>query len=208
MSCACHDPVQPEERNSQRVRSEAFMKRPGSKTGALAAILALALPLAAADNPVFAVASILSGTFKGTTPGNELRLDLRSVTTDSDHLYDMFLECAGKYQGANVRRQGLIRLESQGGKVYLGYIPHFDPTVSALSPEATRFTESEANAACGLTLVPRGDGFGGETPGATCAAAMRGALGKWTIEIEPGSIRIREVKSGETLRFARVTKGS
>jgi hypothetical protein len=194
------------ERDSQPATTEEFMKGWSLNTVALAVILAVAFPVAAADNPVFAVASILSGTFKGTTPGNELRLDLRSATTDSEHPYDMFLECTGKYQGANVRRQGLMRLESQGGKVYLGYIPHFDSTVSALSPGATRFTESEANAACGLTLVPRGDGFVGETPGSTCAAAMRGALGKWTIEIEPGSIRLREVKSGETLRFSRVNK--
>jgi len=182
------------------------MKRWSLNAVALAVILTVALPVAAADNPVFAVASILSGTFKGTTPGNDLRLDLRSVTTDSDHPYDMFLECSGKYQGSNVRRQGVLRLESQGGKVYLGYIPHFDSMVTPLSPEATRFTESEANAACGLNLVPRGDGFVGETPGSTCAAAMRGALGKWTIEIEPGSIRLREVKSGETLRFSHVSK--
>jgi hypothetical protein len=173
---------------------------------ALAIVLTVALPVAAADNPIFSVASMLSGTFKGTTPGNELRLDLRTVTTDSEHPYDMFLECSGKYQGSNVRRQGLLRLETQGRKVYLGYVPHFDSTVSALSPEAARFTESEANAACGLTVAPRGDGFVGETPGSSCAAAMRGALGKWTIEFEPGSIRLREVKSGETLRFTRVSK--
>ena len=171
-----------------------------------ALLLAAALPVRAAGNPVSEVATILSGTFKGSTPGNELRCDLRPVTTDREHLYDLFLECSGKYQGANIRRQGLIRLETQGSKVYLGYIPHFDPTVSALSPEATRFTESEANAACGLTLLPRGDGFAGETPGSTCAAALRGVLGKWTVEIEPGSIRLRDVKSGETLRFNRVTK--
>jgi hypothetical protein len=182
------------------------MKSTSLKKIALGAVLAAAVPLGAANNPVFEVASILSGTFKGSTPGNELRLDLRPVTTDREHLYDLFLECSGKYQGVNVRRQGLVRLETQGGKVYLGYIPHFDPTVSALSPEATRFSESEANAACGLTLIPRGDGFAGETPGSTCAAAMRGALGKWTVEIEPGSIRLREVKSGETLRFTRVSK--
>jgi hypothetical protein len=36
--------------------------------------------------------------------------------------------------------------------------------------------------------------------------ALRGAVGKWTVEIEPGSIRVREVKSGETLRFKRVSK--
>jgi hypothetical protein len=165
-----------------------------------------AVPLLAADSPIVSVASILSGTFQGTTPGNELRLDLRTITMDPQHLYDIFFECAGKYQGENVRRQGLIRLEPQGRGVYLGYIPHFDATVTSLSPQATRFSESEANAACGLTLRPQGDGFIGETPGSSCALAMRGALGKWTIEIEPGSFRIREVKSGETLRFKRVAK--
>jgi hypothetical protein len=36
---------------------------------------------------------------------------------------------------------------------------------------------------------------------------MRGALKKWTVEIEPGSMRIRNVESGETLRFKRVSKG-
>ena len=172
----------------------------------LVAVLAAALPIRAADSPVYEVAKILSGTFKGSTPGNELRLDLKPVTTDREHLYDLFLEVTGKYQGTNVRRQGLVRLETQGSKVYLGFIPHFDAMVTALSPEATRFSESEANAACGMTLVPRGDGFVGETPGSTCASAMRGALGKWTVEIEPGLIRLREVKSGETLRFSRFAK--
>ncbi len=171
----------------------------------IAIILAFSLPAAGAD-AVFEVTSILSGTFKGSTPGNDLRLDLRPVTTDSLHLYDLFFECTGRYQGENVRRQGLLRLEAQGPNVYVGYIPHFDATVSALSPEAARFTESEANAACGIVLNPRGDGFAGETPGATCAMALRGAQGKWTIEIEPGSIRVRAVKSGETLRFKRVSK--
>jgi len=173
---------------------------------ALLGILGAALPVAAADNPAAAAAAILSGTFRGSTPGNELRLDLRSIATDPQHLYDLFFECTGKYQGANVRRQGVIRLETQGRDVYLNYIPHFDATVTSLSPQATRFTESEANAACGLTLSPRGDGFAGETPGAGCAQAMRGALGKWTVEIEPGSFRVREVKSGETLRFKRISK--
>jgi hypothetical protein len=173
---------------------------------AILGIAALALPLAAADSPVVVAASILSGTFQGSTPGNELRLDLRSIATDPEHLYDLFFECSGKYQGQNVRRQGLIRLETQGRDVYLGYIPHFDATVTSLSSQATRFTESEANAACGLTLSPQGDGFAGETPAAGCALALRGVLGKWTVEIEPGSFRVRETKTGETLRFKRVSK--
>src|SRR5215471_1765024 len=176
------------------------------RSAILFGILGAALPLDAADNPAAAAAAILSGTFRGSTPGNDLRLDLRSIATDPQHLYDFFFECAGRYQGDNVRRQGVLRLETQGRDVYVNYIPHFDATVTALSPQATRFTESEANAACGLTLSPRGDGFAGETPGSSCALAMRGALGKWTIEIEPGSFRVRQVQSGETLRFRRVSK--
>ena len=173
---------------------------------ALAGILFAAGPAAAADNPVVSIATILSGTFQGSTPGNELRLDLRPVATDMEHPYDLFLECTGKYQGQIVRRQGLVRLETQGSGVYLGYIPHFDATVTALSPQATRFTESEANAACGISLSARGDGFAGETPASGCAMALRGVVGKWTVELEPGSIRLRDVKSGETLRFKRVSK--
>jgi hypothetical protein len=35
---------------------------------------------------------------------------------------------------------------------------------------------------------------------------MRGAVGKWSVETEPGSIRVRNVDSGETLRWKRVGK--
>lgn len=175
-----------------------------------AASLLAALPLAAAtgssNNQPFELSSMLSGTWQGSTPGNELLLQIRSATTDPSHLYDLFLQVSGKYQGQNVRQQGLIRLETQGKSVYFGYIPHFDPTASALSTDVARFTEEEANAACGLVMDPKGDGFAGETVGSTCARAVRGAIGKWTIEVEPGSIRIRDTKSGETLRFKKSGK--
>ena len=103
-------------------------------------------------------------------------------------------------------RRRLIRLEQQGDGVYFGYIPHFDATVSSMSPDAARFTDEEASAACGSVLKAKGDGFAGETAGSSCMRAIRGALGKWTVEIEPGTIRIRNVKSGETLRFKRASK--
>lgn len=179
-------------------------KTPRSMT-LLAVLLAAALPLAGA-NEVFELSSMLSGTFHGSTPGNDLRLTIRSATTDPSHLYDLYVQVAGKYQGENVRQQGLIRLEPQGNGVYFGFIPHFDPTVSPLSANVARFTESEANAACGLVMDTKGDGFMGETVGSTCARAIRGAIGKWTVEVEPGSIRIRNVKSGETLRFKKASK--
>ena len=187
------------------------MKKHPSRLLLLAAALVFAAGSraeAATGNPVFELASILSGTFQGSTPGNDLRIDLRSVVTDSEHRYDLFLEVAGKYQGDVVQRKGLLRLETQGADVYVGYIPHFDVTVTSLSPRATQFTDSEANAACGFHLAPKGDGFAGETSGASCAFALRGAAGKWTVELEPGSIRLRNVASGETLRFKRVGKSA
>ncbi len=175
---------------------------------ALAAIATLALASMAAfaadsTNRALELAKILSGTFQGTTPGNDLRLDFRPVVTDREHPYDLFMEVSGKYQGDNVRRQGLLRFETQGRDAYLGYIPHFDATVTSLSANAARFTNEEANAACGFHLAPQGDGFSGETSGASCAFALRGAGGKWTVELEPGSIRLRNTVSGETLRFRR-----
>ena len=86
-----------------------------------AALLLAALPLTAASaNHVADIATMISGTYEGTTPGNELRLTIRSVTTDPSHLYDLFLQATGKYQGENVRQQGLIRLESQGNGVSVG----------------------------------------------------------------------------------------
>ena len=161
---------------------------------------------AAAPDRVIEIATILSGTFDGSTPGNELRLDLWPVPTDPEHLHDLFLSVTGKYQGQGVRRQGLLRFESQGGDVYLAYVPHFDATMTWTSPKVADFTNEEAGAACGFNLTPRGDGFGGETSGATCTFALRGAAGKWSVEMEPGSIRLRNVESGETLRFRRVAK--
>lgn len=173
----------------------------------LAVLAALAAPLpSATDNQAFDLSSILSGTFEGVTPGNELRLVIRSVTTDPSHPYDLFLSVSGKFQDTSVRQQGLIRLEPQGKSVYFGYIPRFDATVTALSPDAARFSEREANAACGFHLKREGDGFTGETTGSSCAIAMRGATGKWSIQVEPGAIRLQNTKTQETLRFKRVEK--
>ena len=164
---------------------------------------------AASSDRVFEIATILSGTFEGVTPGNHLRLDLRPVTIDPGHPYDLFLQVSGQFQKENVRQQGVIRLESQGQDIYFTYIPHFNPAVTSLSSDAGRFTERELNAACSFTLKPRGDGFVGDTLGSTmCALAMRGAIGKWSLELEPGNLRLRNVDSGETLRFNRAGSGA
>jgi hypothetical protein len=177
----------------------------------LAAILVLTLApalSAVSANKVYDIAAILSGTFEGATPGNHLRLDLRPVTIDPAHPYDLFLEVSGQFEKDNVRQQGIVRLEQQGQDIYFTYIPHFNPAVTALSSDAGKFTERELTSACSFTLKPKGDGFVGDTLGSTaCAFAMRGAVGKWSIELEPGNLRVRNTDSGETLRFRQVGKG-
>jgi len=151
-------------------------------------------------------AKILSGTFFGSTPGNELRLDFRPVQTGPEHPTDLFVDVSGKYLGETIKRQGVLRFETQGKSVYVGYVPHFDPTITSTSADAVRFTDIEANSACGFTLARRGDGYAGETSGATCAFALRSGIGKWSVELEPASIRLRDVKTGETLRFRQEGK--
>lgn len=184
------------------------MKRPLTAFFALAAVLAAAAPVrAATPDRIFEIASILQGRFEGSTPGNELRLQMSTVTIDPSHPFDVFVQVTGRYQGDSVRQQGVIRLESQGQDIYFTYIPHFDPSITVLSNDVGRFTERELTSACSFTVTPRGDGFAGDTLGITaCALAMRGAIGKWSVELEPGNLRFRNVESGETLRFKQAAR--
>jgi hypothetical protein len=183
------------------------MKRPLTIALFLAIALAPAARAQKSESRIYEISSMLSGTFEGSTPGNHLRLNLSSVTLEPARPYDLFLSVSGKFEKDNIKQQGVIRLETQGADIYFTYIPHFNPLVTALSNDAGRFTERELSSACSFVLKPRGDGFAGDTLGsATCALAMRGAIGKWSLEIEPGTLRVRNVDSGETLRFKKIEK--
>jgi hypothetical protein len=181
-----------------------------SALGLAAALSAAAsAPLSAATpDRLYEIANMLQGRFEGATPGNTLRLDMSTITLDPQHPWDVFVQVTGRFDKDSVRQQGVIRLEAQGEDIYFTYIPHFDPAVTVLSNDVGRFTERELESACSFTMKPVGDGFSGDTLGITaCALAMRGAVGKWSVDIEPGSIRVRSVKTGETLRFTQTQKG-
>ena len=172
----------------------------------LTTMVASSVAVASTDK-LYDIAALLSGTFEGSTPGNHLRLDVQPLSIDPEHPFDLFLQVQGQFEKDNVRQQGVIRLERQGQDIYFTYIPHFDPAVSSLSGNAGSFSERELSSACSFVLKPEGDGFGGETLGsASCAMAMRGAVGKWSVELEPGTIRVRNTVTGETLRFKQVGK--
>jgi len=159
------------------------------------------------DDRIYQIATILTGKFEGSTPGNRLALDISNITVDPNHPYDLFLRVNGQFENTNVQQQGMIRLETQGNDIYFTYIPHFNPTVTALSMDAGRFTERELTSACSFVLKPKGDGFAGDTLGTTtCALAMQGAVGKWSLELEPGNLRLQNVDTSETLRFRLTAK--
>src|SRR5947209_3075236 len=65
-----------------------FMKRARMSAIVLTGILLAAGLRAAGADHVYDLAAILSGTFKGATPGNDLRLDLRPAPADLQHQHD------------------------------------------------------------------------------------------------------------------------
>jgi hypothetical protein len=181
------------------------------KSRTTAAVFALVASLllpraAAAEMSAHDLANMLTGVFVGSTPNNHLKLDVQTINSDPGNEFDLFLSVSGEFETTTVHQQGVIKLQPQGRGVYFGYVPHFDPTVTAISPAADRFSQREADAACGFMLNEKGDGFSGETLGSACAVAMRGAVQKWTIEVEPGTIRLQDPKTGETLRFTKLVK--
>lgn len=183
------------------------MKKPLTAAAIMVIALARGASALPSDSHIYDITALLSGTFEGSTPGNHLRLNMSPVTLEPAHPYDLFLAVTGTFEKDNVHQQGVIRLETQGNDIYFTYIPHFNAAVTALSMDAGRFTERELTSACSFVLKPKGDGFVGDTLGTTsCALAMQGAIGKWSLELEPGNLRVRNVDSGETLRFQQTGK--
>lgn len=158
-----------------------------------------------AADPAADLSSMMSGTWQGVTPGNDLSVSIEPVVIRNlNHPYDLFLQIRGRFENDNVAQQGYLHVYNQGSSVGLGYIPHFDPTVSGLSSRAARFSASEVNAACSLYVRPSGDGYAGDTRGGvTCAFAIRGAIGPWMLRVEPGTLAVQNERTGETLRFRK-----
>lgn len=155
-------------------------------------------------NSVLNLTEMLSGRWEGSTPGNRLNAVVSGAgSASTGDASDLSVIVTGKYQDSNVWEQGLLHLDNQGTSVWLAYIPRFQPSAAA----GLRFSREELDSACSFYVGPRGDGYAGETRGtAWCARAIRGAIGKWSFEVEPGSIRLRSAETGETLRFRRAGK--
>jgi hypothetical protein len=183
------------------------IKKPSRSGLAAALFLWLTATAYGARAPIDNLARYFTGSYKGVTPGNNLLIQITPVTIDLSNPYDYFVTVSGQFEKTNVREQAVLRIESQGDSIHVGYIPHFDPAVSAMSSSVARFNSDELNAACGVYLKVEGDGFGGETRPSDCARAIRGTAARsWRIEIEPNRITLKDAKTGETLRFEKEEK--
>lgn len=181
-------------------------KTQGIRAAAIA-LVALATALTAGAAPIDNLSRYFAGMYRGVTPGNNLTLQITPVTISLSNPYDYFVTVSGQFEKTNIREQALLRIDTQGDSIHIGYIPHFNPGVTAISPSAGRFSPDELNAACGVYLKIEGDGFGGETRPSDCARAIRGTAARsWRVEIEPNRITLKDAKTGETLRFEKEEK--
>jgi hypothetical protein len=154
------------------------------------------------SGPASHVASMISGTYRLQEPDSDLRLTISS-TGGTGQMLDLFASARGSVGGRNVSEQGVLHLESEGPDARVIYTPHFDPTITLVSPTLNEFSPAETAAACSLVLRPDAGGWEGDTEErGTCVRAIGGAVGRWRMEIREGEIRLHD-REGQPLVFRR-----
>ncbi len=155
------------------------------RIAAFALVLICAAFALVADQPYLNLARQLSGRYAGVSgPGNNLRIVVQPARPVLDE-QRFSVTVQGKYNGNNVRFDGLLSLQPQG--------------------ETVRLIWRTRRSDCQVDIHPAGDGFEGVTLPGTCQTAFQNPTpGKWEFQTEPGSFRVRNVETGETLRFRKV----
>jgi hypothetical protein len=149
-----------------------------------AAVVFFAASTLVADQPYLNLARQLAGQYVGVAgPGNNLRIVVQPGRPVPEE-QRLTVTVQGKYNGSNVRFEGRLSLQPQG--------------------ETVRLIWMNRRSDCQVDIHPAGDGFEGVTLPGTCQTAFQNPTpGKWQFQIEPGSFRIRNVETGETLRFRK-----
>jgi hypothetical protein len=140
--------------------------------------------------------SLLSGRFQGTSPGNDLTLDLQRVRDPRTASVSLRVRLSGVYRGEDVRRSDLLRLQARAASPDASYFLDFDPAVDRVSAVPGG---APGRSACWSTLVSNGEGF---TADVSCRPEL--ATRRWAIEIQPRRIVLRSRESNETLEFSKV----
>lgn len=145
--------------------------------------------------------SMLSGRFVGTGPDNQLTIDLDRLPDPQTSRVSLLLTLSGRYRGVSVSRSGLLRLTGTGTTPRITYYPDPEPAAS-LRKASIRLDRAVIGPSCCVDLKPAGKGFSAET---SCGAVIPGGTGAWSFEIQRGELVAQNVRSGETLRFTKVT---
>ena len=149
-------------------------------------LVALTSVAVGADQAYVGLARQLVGHYEGVAgPGNKLKVIVQPARPFIDE-QRLTVTVQGKYNGTNVRFEGLLSLQPQGDSARLIWV-------------------MRRNSECQVDIHPEGDGFIGVTVAGTCQTAFQNPTpGKWEFQTEPGSFRIRSVETGETLRFRKI----
>ena len=154
------------------------------RLAAFAIVVLSAASVVVADQPYLNLARQLAGRYVGVAgPGNNLRIVVQPGRPVQEE-QRLTVTVQGKYNGSNVRFEGLLTLQPQG--------------------QTVRLIWTGRRSDCQVDIHPEGDGFGGVTLPGTCQTAFQNPTpGKWQFQTEPGSFRLRNVETGETLRFRK-----
>ena len=167
----------------------------------------------ASKNSVEALADMLLGTFRGSSPGNDLMIVCTRVPgTPTSQLDRLDVRVTGTYDGDAVVLRGLWRISYQGDQVWLVFIPGVDPTEAARRSSSPAFSPTEMAVGCWTILSPRGDGFEGTVrPFPNCrnavqARAIQSVEKEWNLHFKPDGMRFRNTQTGEVLSFTRAPR--
>ena len=164
-------------------------------------------------NPVATLADMLLGTFRGSSPGNDLMIvSTRVPGTPTSQLDRLDVRVTGTYEGDAVVLRGLWRISYQGDQVWLVFIPGVDPTEAAGRFSSPAFSPTEMAVGCWTILSPRGNGFEGIVrPFPNCrnavqARAIQSVEKEWNLHFRTDGMRFRNTQTGEVLSFTRAPK--
>lgn len=153
-----------------------------------AAVLPRLALAAGANEPSVDLASLLQGRYDGVAgPGNQLHVVVQPRSAGSSNTYVFEVTIQGKYEDRTISLHGPLKVEREG--------------------TAARLTWSNGRASCDFPFKRVGDAFEGQSLRDACMTAFQVPVpGTWTVHIEPGTVTIKSVETGETLRFAKSQK--
>jgi hypothetical protein len=146
--------------------------------------------MSAADEPSVDLSRQIQGRYEGIAgPGNELKIVVQPSATAGLYTFLFDITIEGRYEGRNVSIRGSLTVSREG--------------------KAARLAWKNGKSGCDFPLRRAGDGFEGQALRDSCMTAFQVPVpGTWSVHLEPGTLTIRNVESGETLRFRKLDEAT